>query len=463
MVTGQDVLNSVHEDEIKWIDLQFSDIEGRLHHVSVHSRYLNMNTFTRGVPKLDASSIRGFYGSSEELVLLPDPETYAKLPWDQTTARLFCNLQEPRGGNRSDFDSRYIAKKAESALSGMGYTSKIGLQLEFFIFDNVTVDSLAPHKSQGYAVDSREAAWNYYGQKYPIGFDSGYMASPPKDALSVFRSNISDMLEGVFGIEISSHKHGQATAGHSALELKYASPLRSADNLVTSKYVVKNAGAASNLMATFIPKPLYNQRGSSLRVHQSLWVGEKNAFYDANEPTGELSQAARYYIGGILGHAPALCAITNPTTNSYKRLMGEGFTRATWGIGNRSASVRVPVYERGNEDSKRVDYRIPDPACNPYLALSAVVMAGLDGIKNKVEPGEPITGATPDSELDKRLSPKLPRSLRDALENLRGDNAFLKSAFPSAILDRYLELKAEDVQKDATMPTPLEFRTYLDV
>ncbi|MFH1470363.1 MAG: glutamine synthetase beta-grasp domain-containing protein [Candidatus Micrarchaeota archaeon] len=463
MATAQDVLNSVQEENIKWIDLQFTDIEGALHHVSVHSRYLNMNTFSRGVPKLDASSIRGFYGASEELVLLPDPDTYARLPWDQTTARLFCNLQEPRGGQRSEFDSRYVAKKAESALSGMGYSSKIGLQLEFYIFDNVTVDALAPHKSQGYGVDSREAAWNFYGQNYPIGLGAGYMAAPPKDALSVFRSNISDMLEGVFGVEISSHKHGQATAGHSALELKYASLIGSADNLVTSKYVVKNAASASNLLATFIPKPIYNQRGSALRVHQSLWINEKNAFYDQNDTSAELSQIARYYIGGILGHAQSLCAITNPTTNSYKRLASEGFTRATWGIGNRSASVRVPVYEKGVEDSKRIDFRVPDPACNPYLAISAIVMAGLDGIKNKVEPGEATKGVLSDAELEKKLSPKLPSTLREALECLKSDNAFLKAAFPSAILDRYMELKLDDVGKDAVMPTPLEFRQYLDV
>ncbi|MFH0818002.1 MAG: glutamine synthetase beta-grasp domain-containing protein [Candidatus Micrarchaeota archaeon] len=463
MATAQDVLNTVHEDEIRWIDLQFTDIEGSLHHVSVHSRYLNAGTFSRGVPKLDSSSIRGFHGAPEEMVLLPDPDTYAKLPWDQTTARLFCNLQEPKGGSRSDFDSRYVAKKAESALMGFGYTSKIGLQLEFYIFDNVTVDAIAPHKSQGYSVDSREAAWNYYGQNYPIANNSGYMAVPPKDALSVFRSNISDMLEGVFGIEISSHKHGQATCGHSALELKYSSLLGSADNVMTSKYVVKNAGTASNLMATFMPKPIYTQRGSALRVHQSLWVGEKNAFYDPSNIESELSQAARYYVGGILGHAPALCAITNPTTNSYKRLLTEGFTRATWGVGSRTSSVRVPIYEKGNEDSKRIDYRVPDPACNPYLALSAIVMAGLDGIKNKVEPGDPVKGTPLDSDLDKRMSPKLPRSLRDALESLKSDNAFLKAAFPSAILDRYLELKGEDVLQDETMPTPLEFRRYLDV
>ncbi len=462
MATAQDVLSSVQEENVKWIDLQFTDIEGCLHHVSVHSRYLTANTFSRGVPKLDASSIRGFQGAPEEIVLLPDPDTYAKLPWDPTTARLLCNLQELGGGQRSDFDPRYVSRKVESALSGAGFNSKIGLQLEFYMFDNVTVDALAPHKSQGYAIDSREAAWNFYGQNYPIGFDSGYMAAPPKDALSVFRSNVSDMLEGVFGIEISSHKHGHGTAGHSALELKYASLLRSADNAMTSKYVIKNAATASNLLATFMPKPIHNQKGSALRVHQSLWVGEKNAFYDTSGE-GELSQIARYYIGGILGHAPALCAITNATTNSYKRLLSEDMTRATWGLGNRSASVRVPLYEKGNEDSKRIDFRVPDPSCNPYLALSAIVMAGLDGIKNKVDPGDPVKGKLADADLDKRAAPKLPRNLREALEFLQSDSAFLKQAFPSVILDRYLELKADDVQKEAVMPTPLEFRQYLDV
>jgi glutamine synthetase len=463
MVTAQDVLNAVQEGGIKWIDLQFTDIEGRLHHVSIHSRYLTANTFSRGVPKLDASSIRGFSGASEEMVLLPDPDTYSRLPWDPTTARLFCNLQEPGAGQRSDFDSRYVARKAETALSGAGYSSKVGMQLEFYIFDNVTVDAVAPHKSQGYSIDSREAAWNFYGQNYPIAFDSGYMAAPPNDALSVFRSNVSDMLENVFNIEISSHKHGQGTAGHSALELKYASLLGCSDNAMTAKYVIRSAGNAANLIPTFMPKPVYGQRGSSMRVHMSLWIGEKNAFFDPSDGGAELSQSARYYIGGILGHSPALCALTNPTTNSYKRLLGEGMTRATWGFGTRSASVRVPVYERGNEDSKRIDFRTPDPACNPYLAFSAIAMAGLDGIKNKVEPGEPIKGTPSEAELDRGIAPKLPRSLREALDNLKSDNAFLKQAFPSTILDRYLELKLDDVKADAVMPTPLEFRRYLDV
>jgi glutamine synthetase len=463
MVTAQDVLNSIQENEIRWIDLQFPDIEGYIHHVSIHSRYLTMNTFSRGVPKLDPSSIRGFGGAPEEMVLLPDPDTYSRLPWDATTARMLCNLQEPAGGPRSDFDPRYVAKKAESALAGAGYNSKIGLQLEFFIFDNVTVDAIAPQKSQGYSLDSREAAWNYYGQNYPVGLDDGYMAAPPKDALSVFRSNVSDMLEGVFDIEVSSHKHGHASTGHCCLELKYAPLTKSADNVLTSKYVIKNAGAAANLLPTFMPKPVHAQRGSSLRVHQSLWVGEKNGFFDPSESSCELSQLGRYYIGGILGHAPALCAITNATTNSYKRLVGEGMTRATWGIGNRYASIRVPVYEKGNEDSKRVDYRIPDPGCNSYLAFSALVMAGLDGIKSKVEPGEPIKGMPSEADLDKRASPKLPRNLGAAIENLRSDNAFLKGAFPSAMLDKYLELKREDVNTEAVMPTPLEFKRYLNV
>ncbi len=463
MATPQEVLDSVAENEIKWIDLQFVDLDGVLRHVSVQSGHLTLGSFSRGIPKLDTTSLRGFFGLPEEMVLVPDPDTYSRLPWDASAARLFCNLLDPSGASRSEFDSRHIARKAETALSGAGYAPKLGLQLEFFIFDNITVDALAPFKSQGYAIDSREAAWNYYGQNSPVGFSEGYMASTPKDSLAVFRSNVSDMLEGVFGIEVSSHKHGPSTAGHSVLELKHAGLLRAADNAVTAKHVVKSAGSASNLMPTFMPKPIHNQQGASLRAQQSLWVSEKNAFFDPNEPTCELSQLGRYYIGGLLAHAPALCAITNPTTNSYKRLLSEGITRATWGIGNRSASVRVPVYERKNEDSKRVDYRVPDPSCNPYLALSAIVLAGLDGIRSKMEPGEPIKGRPTEVELDKRASPKLPRNLRDAVENLKGDNTFLKSAFPSAVLDRYCDLRQEDIYAEAVMPTPLEFRRYLGV
>lgn len=463
MATVQEVLADIQKNEIRWIDLQFVDIEGYLRHISIHSRYLNPNAFSRGLPRLDPTNIRSLAGGSEELILMPDPDSYSRIPWDPNASRLFCSLHEPAGGPHSDLDSRYVAKKAESTLTASGYSAKIGLQVEFFIFDNVTVDALAPHKSQGYAIDSREAAWNFYGQNYPVAFDDGYMAAVPKDALAVFRSNVSDMLEGIFNIEVSSHRHGRSTTGHCALEMKYAPLMKTGDNLATLKYVVKNAGAATNVIPTFLPKPLYNQRGSSLRVHQSLWIGDKNAFFDSSDSSCELSQLGRYYIGGILAHSPSLCAITNSTTNSYKRLVGEGMTRTYWGIGNRAASVRVPVYEKGNEDSKRIDYKVPDPGCNPYLCISAIAMAGLDGIKNKVDPGDPMKGRPTEIELAKRGAPKLPRTLSEAVENLRSDSSFLKAAFPAALLDRYFDMKKEDAALEESMPTPLEFRKYLDI
>ncbi|MFH1448507.1 MAG: glutamine synthetase beta-grasp domain-containing protein [Candidatus Micrarchaeota archaeon] len=457
MVTAQEVLKDIQESELRWVNLQFIDLEGRLRNMSIPSNTLNTNTFSRGIPKLDPTGIRSFRGAGDEMVLLPDPETYTRLPWDTLSCRMFCNLQEAMGGPRSEFDSRHVTSKTENALSGAGYSLRIGIKLEFFVFDSITADIQTPYKHQGYTLDSREGAWNYYGQNYPIDFGAGYMASPPMDALSVFRSNVSDMLEGAFAIRIDSHKHSYASTGHCSIEMRYSSLMKTADNVVTSKYVVRNVGLASGLMPTFMPKPINIQKGGSMCVHQSLWMNDKNIFFDPSEEKGELSQSGRYYVGGILSHAPALCALTNATTNSYKRLTAERMTHATWGFGDRSTSVRIPAYNKNNEDSKRIEYRLPDPGCNPHLSLSSIVLAGLDGIKNKIDPGS-TNKSTPAAS-----GKALPRTLSDAIEALKSDSSFLRAAFPSTLVDQYCDAKNEDILRELTTPTPMEFKHYLDI
>ncbi len=461
MVTAQEILQDIQEAEIRWINLQFVDLEGTLRNLSIPSSSFDSSCFSKGITKLDPSGLEGFASKGDNIALYPDPETYSRIPWDNTSCRMFCNLKEPKSGSKSEFDSREVVSKTETTLASTGYTARIGFDLEFFVFDSITVDSSIPFKSQGYALDSREAAWNYYGQNYPVGFTDGYMVSSPKDAMYVFRSNVSDTLEGGFGIKVDSHKHSNSSTGHSSIEVREM-PLKIApEAFLTSKYVIKNVGVGSGLIPTFMPKPISKQKGCALSLRQSLWLNDRNVFIDPSDSSAELSQEGRYYIGGIMDHAPSLCAFTNPTTNSYKRLVGENLLKIDWSTGNSSKSIRVPTYSAGKDDSKHIDFLIPDPSCNPYVAFSATLLAGLDGIKRKIEPSS--AGSVPKVAEKKASSKELPRTLWDAVEALRSDNDFIKVSFPTALIDAYSNIKKRASTEASTVPTPWEFKRYLDV
>ncbi|MEM3031261.1 MAG: type I glutamate--ammonia ligase [Candidatus Micrarchaeia archaeon] len=470
MAKPEEVLKRMGDENIRWVDLQFVDVAGFLHHITIPAHQLDAEAFAEGIGKLDGSSVRGFKKISEsDMVVVPDADTYARIPWENNTARFFCNISEAFGGGRFQKDPRHIAQRAEDAVKSAGFTTSYwGPEIEFFVFDATTVDGVVPFRSQGYSLDSREAAWNSYGQNFPIDFKQGYCKVPPQDTLQLFRAQVSEMLEENFNITVEAHHHEVATAGQCEIDIRYDELTRSADNTITYKYVIKNTAAANAMLATFLPKPVFGDNANGLHTHQSLWKGDKNAFYDATDKYAEMSQTMRYYIGGLLEHAAALCAVCAPTTNSYKRLVPgmEAPAYIAWGKRNRSAAVRVPVYHKGVERSKRLECRIPDPSCNPYLAFAALAAAGLDGIKKKRDCGDPVDENIYglDDKKRKELGIKeLPGKLEAALDELESDHAFLKGIFTQDIIDAHLELKREEIRQNDIRPTPYEFKSYLNI
>ncbi len=295
----------------------------------------------------------------------------------------------------------------------------------------------------------------------------GYYAAPPRDGLADLRNEIGMVLEDSFGIPVEAHHHEVATAGQCEINIRYAPLIAMADAIMTMKMVIKRTAQQFNRVATFMPKPLYGDNGSGMHTHQSLWKDGRNTFYDPDEPYAEVSQTCRYYIGGLMEHSRALTAITNPTTNSYRRLVPgyEAPVFIAWARGNRSANCRVPVYEKTLEKSKRIEFRTPDPSCNIYLALSAMLAAGLDGINRKLDPGDPVDEdiyhLTAHRRKELRIR-ELPGSLKESLDALESDQGFLETVFPKDLLEHYVGLKRKEALEVSLRPTPLEFALYLD-
>lgn len=472
-LTPSDIISLIEKDKVRFIDLQFTDLSGRLQHVTIPSRTLDEDSFNTGVPKLDGSSIRGFAEIYEsDLLLVPDPTTYAILPWygeEIKTARLLCDVYRGFGGGQLSWNPRAIAKKAEEELTKMGYTTSYwGPEVEFFVFDKVVWDTLAPYRGQSYLIESKEAAWS--PSRYPIRFKEGYYPAPPQDTLMVFRSECVRILEDYFGVKCDAHHHEVATAGQCEIDILYDTLTRSADNVATYKYVVKNIAVQHNMVATMMPKPIFSDNASGMHVHISIWRDGVNLFYDEKDEYAELSQLARYYIGGLLEHAEALSAITSPTTNSYRRLVPgyEAPVYVCWSRSNRSAAVRIPVYEKGpkNAAKKRIEYRPPDPSANPYLCFAALLAAGIDGIKKKIEIGDPldenIYKLTPERRRELGIK-ELPGSLKEAVEALKSDSDFLKPIFTEEAIERLIEIELTEYFEVFRRPHPHEFYLYFDI
>ncbi len=462
------LVKTIKESSVRWIDLQFVDLFGSLQHITVPAHTIGEFEEENGIGKLDGSSIKGFKAIFEsDMVLVPDIKTFRKIPYSQETARIFCNVYESGKKERFERDSRYIAQKATGVLNEAGFdTSYWGPEAEFFVFDSVSVDTLNAYRGQSYSINSSEAAWNKELNNYPIKFKEGYYPATPTDTLSELRTKICVDLEDSFDIRIDAHHHEVATAGQIEIDMHYDKMVEMADMLVTYKYVVRNVSKMMGKIATFMPKPLFGDNGSGMHVHQSLWNKGRNIFYDSNEEYAQISTTCRYYIGGILKHARALSAILSPTTNSYKRLVAgyEAPIYLAWSKRNRSAAIRIPAYH-DNESSKRIEYRSPDPAANPYLAFAAMSMAGLDGIKHKIEPGTPIDANIWHLNKTKRKEMginELPASLEEALDELESDNQFLLGVFGRQTIETYLEMKREEAKQNSIRPTPYEFYTYLD-
>ncbi len=473
------LIEQLRREEVRWIDLQFVDLTGLLQHVTIPAHHLEARHFSEGIPKLDGSSIRGFTDIHEsDMRLAPDITTLRPLPWyapPHKTYRLICNIWEGFRHERFSRDPRYAAERAVQQAANQGFSiSYWGPELEFFVFDRVRIDPSPLGAAQsgsgsGYQLQSAEAPWTS-GEfnLLPFAMKGGYYAAPPRDGLADLRNEMSRVLEDDFGIEVEAHHHEVATSGQCEINIRFAPLMEMADSITSMKMVIKRTALLYNRVATFMPKPIFGDNGSGMHTHQSLWKDGKNTFYDADEPYAEVSQTCRYYIGGLMAHSQALTAITNPTTNSYRRLVPgyEAPVFIAWARGNRSANCRVPVYEKTVEKAKRVEFRTPDPSCNIYLALAAMQAAGLDGIKHKLDPGNPVDEdiykLTPHHRRELGIK-ELPGSLRESLDHLESDHAFLDEVFPKDLLEHYFELKRQETLDVALRPTPLEFSLYLDV
>ncbi|MCS6785016.1 MAG: type I glutamate--ammonia ligase [Candidatus Caldarchaeum sp.] len=469
------VIDKIRRDNIRYVDLQLTDVPGKLHHITVLASQLTEDIFETGVAKLDGSSLRGFAEIYEsDMVLKPDPSTFAVMPWatdDKKTARMICDVYKGYGGGRFSRDPRYVAQKAEEYLKTLGYDiSYWGPEIEFFVFDRVHWDVKSPFEGVSYKIESREAAWNSSGTNYPIRFKEGYYPAPPQDTLMEYRNEVCRILTDYFGVEIEGHHHEVATAGQCEIDMRFDTLKRMGDKAQTYKYVSRVVANSMGMVATFMPKPIFGDNASGMHVHVSLWKDGVNTFYDETDEYAELSQTGRYFIGGLLEHSRALTAITNPSTNSYRRLVPgyEAPVFIAWSRANRSANVRVPVYYRGRaaSKSKRIEFRTPDPSCNPYLCFAAMAAAGADGIRRKIDPGDPVNEDIYklDPERRKQLGIReLPGSLREAVEELLSDREFLKPVFSDDLIDTITELQLKAFIDVTTKPHPYEFYLYFDV
>ena len=472
--TPKQVLDAIASKGILFIDLHFADVPGRIQHVTIPSGMLELETFKEGVPKLDGSSIKGFaeiYDS--DMLLLPDPSTFAVIPWGDPrfpTARMICDVEWGYQKGRFSRDSRYVAQKAEEAVRSAGFSESYwGPEMEFFVFDTATWEVSNPF-STGYKITSVESALEARGTNFPIRFKEGYYPAPPSDTLQDYRSEVAFVLDDSFGIVNDAHHHEVATAGQCEINVYRDTLVPMADTMLTYKYVLKNVASKRGLIATIMPKPIFGDNASGMHVSSSLWKGDRNTFYEEKDEYANLSQTGRYYVGGLLAHSRAICAITNPTTNSYRRLVPgyEAPVYVAWSKGNRSSNVRIPVHYKGKSGmkGKRAEFRTPDPSANPYLTFAAIASAGLDGIKKKLDPGDPV-----DEDIYK-LTPKkrkelgvgeLPGSLLESIEALKSDSSFLKGVFSDDLIETMIDLEMTNFRAVSARPHPYEFYLYFDI
>ncbi len=471
-MTPKEVLALIKEHDIKMVDVRFTDMPGTWQHFSLPASMLSEDDFVHGLG-FDGSSIRGFQAINEsDMLVVPDPDTafidpLLKIP----TLALICDIRDPLTGENYSRDPRYIAKKAEEYLrnSGIADTAYFGPEAEFFLFSDVRFDQ-GSHFGY-YFLDSDEGIWNSGADRsgknlgYRPRYKEGYFPCPPLDTLQDVRSQITLNMMAA-GIEVEVHHHEVATAGQCEIDMRFDSLLRMADKLVKYKYIVKNTARQFGLTATFMPKPLFGDNGSGMHCHQSLWKEGQPLFYD---PKGYalLSDTARWYIGGILTHAPALLAICAPTTNSYRRLVPgfEAPINLVYSQRNRSAAIRIPTYS-DSPKARRIEFRAPDPTCNPYLAFSAMLMAGIDGIKNRIEPPPPLDVDIYELTAEEKAHIRgTPGSLAESLDALEADHDFLLAGgvFTPDVIETYLDYKrSRELIQVAIRPHPYEFFMYFD-
>jgi glutamine synthetase len=470
-MTPKEVLDMAKENKAKVIDLRFMDYPGLWQHFSVPIRELDESSFEDGFG-FDGSSIRGWQPiHASDMLVIPDPETAKIDPfYAAPTLTLICNIVDPVTREPYTRDPRNIAQKADAYLksSGIGDVVYIGPEAEFFIFDDIRFES--NRFGAFYEIDSIEGNWNTGRDEGPnLGYKprhkEGYFPVPPMDKFQDLRTEMVLTLEEL-GIETEAQHHEVATAGQSEIDMRFKPLLQMADQLMWFKYVLKNVAYRHNHTVTFMPKPLFEDNGTGMHTHISIWKAGQPLF--AGDKYAGISQDALYAIGGILKHCKALCAFTNPTTNSYKRLVPgfEAPVNLAYSSRNRSAAVRIPMYSTSPK-AKRIEFRTPDPSCNGYLAFSAMVMAVIDGIQNKIDPGDPLDKDIynlPPEELAE--IPSAPGSLDEALDALKADQDFLMKGdvFTQDAIDMWIDYKTENEVNDIKLrPHPHEFYLYYDI
>ena len=471
--TAADVLSLVESEEYEFVDLRFCDLPGQVQHFTVPVHQLTEDSFQDGFG-FDGSSIRGFQDIQEsDMLLIPDPTTAVDDVFrSRRTLILYCFVNDPITNAPYEKDPRYVAKKAEDYLvsTGIADTSYWGPEAEFYIFDDVR---FGQNQNSGYYfLDSVEGAWNSGEFEeggnlgYKPRYKEGYFPVPPTDHFQDLRSEMTHNLEAA-GITIEVQHHEVGTSGQAEIDMRYDTLLRTADNVTLYKYIVKSTAWEAGRSVTFMPKPIFEDNGSGMHTHQSLWKDGETLMYDESGYAG-LSDLARWYIGGLLKHAPAILAFAAPTTNSYHRLVPgyEAPVNLVYSSRNRSAAVRIPQYSQAPA-AKRLEFRCPDPSCNPYLSFAAMLMAGLDGVQNQIEPHDPVDKDIydlPPAEL--AGLPSVPGSLPEALAALEADNEFLLQGgvFTEGLIESWIEYKrVHEVDPVRLRPHPYEFHLYYDI
>jgi glutamine synthetase len=468
-----DALKLGEQNGAQFVDLRFSDLPGLMQHFSMPFEEFGEEAFDEGLG-FDGSSIRGFQEIQEsDMILVPDAETAVMDPFRKhPTLILHSYVKDPLTGEFYSRDPRYIARKAEDYLKGSGIadTAYFGPEAEFYIFDSIRFDQ--NQHSGYYFIDAVEGVWNSGAEEggnnlgYKPRYKEGYFPVPPMDHYQDLRSEMVLTLREL-GVPVEVHHHEVGTAGQGEIDMGFASMLSMADRLMLYKYVIKNVGLRYRKTVTFMPKPIFQDNGSGMHVHQSLWKDDEPLFWD-ELGYAQLSDVGRWYIGGILEHAPALLALCAPTTNSFKRLVPgyEAPVNLVYSQRNRSAAVRIPLYSKSPK-SKRIEFRCPDPSCNPYLAFPAMLMAGIDGIKNKTEPPDPV-----DKDLydlppeDLAEVPQVPGSLEGVLDALEADHEFLLEGgvFTEDVIEHWVDFKrVREVDEIRLRPHPWEFYLYYDI
>jgi glutamine synthetase len=468
----EDVIKAIKDNGVEMVDLRFTDLPGMWQHTSFPARAIDVEAVDEGLG-FDGSSIRGFQEiQASDMLLMPDEKTAFLDPFcAHKTLVLICDVRDPVTKEYYSRDPRGIARKAEEYLNttGIGTRAFFGPEAEFFVFDDVRYGQDVHFGT--YFIDSVEGHWNMAEDEGPnlahkIRPKEGYFPVPPSDTLMDIRAEMALTMERI-GITVECHHHEVATAGQCEIDMKFDTLVAMADKLIKYKYVVKNVARRHGKTATFMPKPLFGDNGSGMHVHQSIWDGDRPTFGDPGG-YGGLSQTARYYVGGLLRHAPALLAFAAPTVNSYHRLVPgfEAPVNLAWSLRNRSAAVRIPMYS-DSPKAKRAEFRCPDPSCNPYLGFAAMLMAGLDGIRNKIDPGDPVDKNIYDLPPEELAEiPTVPGSLGEALAALEADHEFLTEGdvFTEDFIDNFLGYKREkEVDPIRLRPHPYEFVLYYDI